>query len=87
MCWYLEGRYICAWRSSAPAGVVNIQDQDVGSTDFDEIVHNRRDLLLLDHGADSNPAFLFKEVMVGARLPGVTLVASARDALRDVILA
>lgn len=50
--------------------VVDPRDQNIAGADGAELVHDRRDALALDHGADGDPAALLERVDRGCALSG-----------------
>lgn len=66
---------------------MDVQDQNVRSSDLSELVHRRGDLLLLDHGADGDPALLLELCYRGGALAGGDGGGLAELVAGDVVLA
>lgn len=66
---------------------MDVQDQNVRGSDLSELVHRRGDLLLLDHGADGDPALLLELCYRGRALAGRDGRGLAEVAAGDVVLA
>lgn len=54
--------------SSCRSRVLDLGNQDIASADISKLIHNKSDILPLDHGADSNPTWVFEAVDRGRAL-------------------
>ena len=66
---------------------MNVKDNDIGSTNDGEVVHDSSDALLLNHGADGNPALGLERGDGGGTLAGGDLGGFGETGAFDIVLA
>lgn len=67
--------------------VGNVQDQDISTTNLDQLIHNGSDLLFLHHGADGDPSFLLQGSNGRSTLSGGNLARGGQFGAGDIVLA
>ena len=65
--------------------VLNLGNEDIGSADAGEFVHDGRDLLAFDHGLDGNPSVVFERGNGGGALARSDRASSDKLAALDVV--
>lgn len=71
----------------ARSRIRDVQNQDIHSSDLSQLIHDCRNLLLLDHRADRHPAFFLQGIDSGCTLAGGDFGSGLQVCAVDVVLA